>query len=107
MMCFRFFNITVDDFESIASRWLCNKRFLHFNLVFSTDLWALWINRNNLIFNKDVWVNIKQVWRLVLSFLKEWKVPFKDLEGGRDDQFMDLLLSKLRIPLLLQGSCSV
>jgi hypothetical protein len=29
--------IVVDDFESIASRWLCNKRFLHFNIVSSTN----------------------------------------------------------------------
>jgi hypothetical protein len=28
-------------------------------------------------------LNIKQVCLLVLSFLKDWKVPFKDLEGGK------------------------
>jgi hypothetical protein len=79
---FEVFNIHVTDFESIASKWLCNKEFLHFNLVFSAVLWRLWINRNNLVFNKVTWINIKQVWRLVLSFLRGWKVPFKDLEGG-------------------------
>jgi hypothetical protein len=53
------------------------KRFLHFNLVSSAVLWALQINRNNLVFNNVVWLNIKNVWRLVLSFLKDWNVPFK------------------------------
>jgi hypothetical protein len=38
---------------------------------------------------------------LVLLFLREWKVPFKDLEGGKGEQFMDLLLAKLKKPLAL------
>jgi hypothetical protein len=65
------FGISVSNFESIASKWLCNKRFLHFNLVSSTTLWGLWINRNNRIFNKVTWINIKHVWRQVLSFQKD------------------------------------
>jgi hypothetical protein len=80
---FKNFDIVVTDFESIATKWLCNKKFLHFNLVSSAVLWMLWINRNNLVFNKTTWLNSKQVWRLALSFLKEWKVSFKDLEGGK------------------------
>jgi hypothetical protein len=71
---------------------------MHPNLVTSTVLWELWINRNNLIFNKIIWINIKQVWSLVL---KELKVPFKKLEGGKSGQFMDCLLAKLRKPLPL------
>jgi hypothetical protein len=65
------FDCSINNFESIASKWLCDKKFLHFNLVTSAAIWGLWINRNNLIFNKTSWINIKQVWRLVLSFVKE------------------------------------
>jgi hypothetical protein len=95
------FDCNIDNFESIASKWLCNKKFLHFNLVTSTTLWGLWINRNILVFNKTSWINIKQVWRLVLSFVKEWKVPFKELEGGKSSQFLDCLLVLLRSRLPL------
>jgi hypothetical protein len=35
------------------------------------------------VFKKTTWLNSKQVWRLAISFLKEWKVPFKDLEGEK------------------------
>jgi hypothetical protein len=35
------------------------------------------------VFNKTTSLNSKQEWRLALSFLKEWKVPFKDLEGEK------------------------
>jgi hypothetical protein len=55
---FKIFDILVTNFESIASKWL-NKKFMHFNLVSSAVLWTLWINRNNLVFNKTVWLNIK------------------------------------------------
>jgi hypothetical protein len=54
------FNIHVTDFEFDASKWLCNKKFLHFNLVSSAVLSGLWINRNNLVFNKVVWMNINR-----------------------------------------------
>jgi hypothetical protein len=56
---FKIFGIAMTDFESIASKWICNKKFLHSNLVSSAVLWVLRINRNNLVFNKTTWLNIK------------------------------------------------
>jgi hypothetical protein len=35
---FKIFDIIVTDFKSIASKWLCDKKFLHFNFVSSTVL---------------------------------------------------------------------
>ena len=32
---------------------------------------------------KYIWTNLKQVWRRVLSCQKDWKAPFKELEGGK------------------------
>jgi hypothetical protein len=64
-------------------------------------LWGLWLNRNNLVFNKTTWINVKQVWRMVFFLLRDWKKPFKDLESGRNAQFMDLLLASLKAPLCL------
>jgi hypothetical protein len=32
------FDINVTNFETIASKWLCNKKFLHLNLVTSVVL---------------------------------------------------------------------
>ena len=98
------FNIHITDFRSLASKWLCNKKFLHFNVVTSAVLWSIWNNRNSLVFNKCTWINMKQVWRLVLFHLRNWKVPFKDLEGGLVDKFMDLMLLQLKKPLMLPAS---
>ena len=47
---------------------------------------------------------MKQVLRLVLSNLKEWIVAFKDMEGADLARYMDLLLTKLRKPLMLEPS---
>lgn len=60
------FDIEDSDFESLASKWLCNKTFLYFNVVSSAVPWGTWDNRNNLVFNRVTWINLKQVWRLVL-----------------------------------------
>jgi hypothetical protein len=54
-------DVHVSNYESIASNWLCNKKFMHFNVVFSAVLWGMWLNRNNLVFNKVTWINLKQV----------------------------------------------
>jgi hypothetical protein len=53
------FDVHVSNFESIATKWLCNKKFMHFNVVSSAILWGLWLNRNNLVFNKTTWINVK------------------------------------------------
>lgn len=42
------------------------------------------------------------VWRLILSFLRKWKVSFIELGGGKTAQFADLLLAKLKSNLSLQ-----
>jgi hypothetical protein len=39
---------------------------------------------------------MKQVWHLTLSYLKKWKIPFKDKVWVKVDQFVDLLTQKLR-----------
>jgi hypothetical protein len=71
---------------------------MYFPLPFS----GLWLNRNNFVFYKVTWVNLKQVWLLVYYILRDWKKPFKELESGKSKQFMGLLLAKMKAPLCLQ-----
>jgi hypothetical protein len=53
--------IRVSDFFCIASKWLCNTRYLQFNVVSSAVLWSIWNNRNSIVFNMKTWLNMKQV----------------------------------------------
>jgi hypothetical protein len=78
----------------LPSGYVINSFFI--SIVTFAALSGLWINRNNLVFNKNSWINIKRVWLLVMSFVKEWKVPFKEIEGGKSGQFLDCLLVMLR-----------
>ena len=54
---------------------------MHLNIVTSAALWRLGNNRNNLVFNRKTWINMKHVWSLVLSYLRSWKVAYTEQEG--------------------------
>jgi hypothetical protein len=45
---------------------------------------------------------MKQVWQLALSYLRNWKVPFKDKVWSMVDQFSEPLIKKLKLPLELK-----
>ena len=100
-MVFEVFGIYVHNFESVATRWLCNKRFLHFNVVSSAVLWGIWNNRNSIVFDRISRISMKQVWRLVLTYLRNWQKPFKELEQGKTMQFVERLVTSLKAPLAL------
>lgn len=55
------------------------------------------------MFGSKTWINLKQVWRLVLLYLRNWKVPFKELELGGIKQFEDRMLDRLKKPLCLMA----
>ena len=96
------FKIEIVDYESVASKWLCNKRFFQLNFVTSAILWSIWNCRNSLTFNRKTWIGMKQVLHLVLTYLQNWKVPFTDLDGGDLTRYLDLVKTNLKMPVLLE-----
>ena len=98
------FEVEIYDFYSLASKWLCTKKHLQLNVVTSAIVWSLWINRNNIVFNRKMWLNLKQVWHLILLHLRKWQVPFKNLEWLLVDRFADLLAKRLQSPLEIMPS---
>jgi hypothetical protein len=89
------FGIRVHDFLSLASKWLCIRQYLQFNIVSSAIIWTIWNNRNSIVFNRNPWLNMKQVWQWLLRYLKDWKVPFKDQSWELVDRFTQLLIRRL------------
>jgi hypothetical protein len=79
--------VIITDFLSIDSKWLCNNRYLQLNIVSSAILWGIWSNRNTIVFNIKAWLNVKHVWHLILGYLRDWKIPFKDQDWALVDQF--------------------
>lgn len=100
---FEIFKVRINDFISLASKWLCNKKFLQLNVVTSAILWGIWNNRNSIVFNRKKWLNLKQVWHLILGYLRNWKIPFKDQDWALVDAYMAFLAKKLQAPLQLMG----
>jgi hypothetical protein len=39
-----------ESFENIGSHWLCNIKFLVFNMISYAALWALWKTHNDMCF---------------------------------------------------------
>ena len=96
------FDIMITDFYSLASKWLCNRRYMQLNVVSSVVLWTVWNNRNNIVFNRKSLINLKQVWSLALTYLRNWKVPYKDSDWELVDSFAALLRRRLQSPLELE-----
>jgi hypothetical protein len=44
---------------------------------------------------------MKQVWQRLLRYLRDWKIPFKDLTWELADRFTKLLITRIQTPLAL------
>jgi hypothetical protein len=84
------------DFESVAERWLCNKKYGLVNMVSSAVCWSLWKVRNSLCFQDAGWLGMKQVWFRVISMLKCWRVL---VPVGKLDGFDDVVRSLERLAM--------
>ena len=73
-----------------------------FNVVSSAVLWGLWNFRNSIVFNRRSWISIKQVLGLVYRYLRDWTKLFQDLQGGKMQEFQELIWERLRKPLMLE-----
>jgi hypothetical protein len=94
LKCSTLMSLTSNLLPHLRLKWLCNKKFLHFNLVSSAILWELWINRNNIVFNKVIWIIIKiRVGALIHAGMESVAQRSK---RGQSRLFMDLILSKLK-----------
>jgi hypothetical protein len=60
----------VHVFESVARFWVANNRHHVLYSVSSCALWCLWKTRKGMIFNGHPWIDVKQVWKLILNSMK-------------------------------------
>jgi hypothetical protein len=87
----------VNKFEDVATRCLCNKRFLQFNFISSDVLWGIWIFWNQLVLNSVTWIDIKLEVGSSLSEKLESSFQGSVLEGGGSVfKIVKLILTLLR-----------
>jgi hypothetical protein len=64
----------VESFENIGSHWLCNKKFVVFNMISSVALRALWKTRNDMCFQNVQWRNIGMILGRIAGHLQNWLI---------------------------------
>ena len=62
-------SIAAMSFESLATMWLCEKKYEIHNVVHAAALWVIWNTRNDLAFNRTPWIGLQAVWRRMASLL--------------------------------------
>ena len=94
-----FFSYTLgSDYFSIAKYWLANKKHNALNSICACVLWTIWKHRNSCIFKNVTWIDVKQVWNLVLGLLRRWLILFKEAARSRIEEFMSRVSLILNTP---------
>ena len=65
------------DFESVASLWIANKKYMVCNIVTSAVIWVIWKLRNSLCFQGIPWSGMKKVFVMLGRLLRNWLPMFK------------------------------
>jgi hypothetical protein len=72
MVC-EFLNIVVgDSYISVASKWLSREKHYSVNIITIAVLRGLWLTRNDMVFQRQVWQEVKTVLRRALRLTSEW-----------------------------------
>jgi hypothetical protein len=66
------------DYVSVAWKWLQKEKLYGTNIITTVVMRAIWLIRNDMIFNHQVWVDVKMVWRKMLKLTLEWQITFRE-----------------------------
>jgi hypothetical protein len=66
------------DYLSVATKWLQKEKMYCANVISTAVLRGIWLVRNDMIFNKQVWSSVKWVLRKTVKILREWDIICKE-----------------------------
>jgi hypothetical protein len=87
---------------SIASKWLHKDKFYGASIISIALLWDIWLNRNDFVFNKQVWSDVRIILRRIMTLTREWKVIFKEAKMEEMMGWSYFLEKQIRGPLRLE-----
>uniref|UniRef100_A0A0A9B169 Reverse transcriptase zinc-binding domain-containing protein n=1 Tax=Arundo donax TaxID=35708 RepID=A0A0A9B169_ARUDO len=90
------------DYESIACKWLSSKKFGATNTISAIVLWSIWLIRNNFIFRKQSWKDIRYVWWTILKISRNWKPLYKESISTKMEQWQTYVEQQARAPLRIK-----
>jgi hypothetical protein len=85
-----------DDFISVASLWISNKKFMVCNIVSSAVLWVIWKLRNALCFQGVPWIGMKRVFAMLGRMLRNWMPMFTSEVQKSVEQIVCLVEAEAR-----------
>jgi hypothetical protein len=94
----------IPNYESLACKWLCEKKDAILNIVSAGFLWGLWLTRNDLVFHNDTWQDIRKVLRRIRRTVSTWKPMYSEYLEVGVTQWCVFLETTYRAPLELRSS---
>ena len=86
------------DYLSIAKFWIANKKHTTLNSICACVLWAIWKHRNSCLFRNVMWIDLKQIWNLMMGLLRRWLILLKDDARVKMEGFMTRVILILSTP---------
>ena len=96
-----FSNIKVQSFLDMACKWPCRGNFDTFNCISARVCWGIWLTRNRMIFQGQVWMDIKTVLTRCWKCMNLWKPMFMGASSEGVGQWCSYLEEALRTPLAI------
>jgi hypothetical protein len=92
------------SYLTVASKWLQKEKFYSVNIVSTIVLRGIWLIRNDFIFNKQVWSDIKLILRRMLRLTVEQKIIFKESRREEMERWSSFLEKVNHEPLRITSA---
>jgi hypothetical protein len=93
-------NVVIKSLCDLSSFWPIKDWRVN-NMVHAALLRALWLMRNDLVFNGVVWPGMQTLWRKTAYLLAQWEILVPKVERGRLKMMGARLEALARAPPLL------
>jgi hypothetical protein len=87
------------DFISVATRWISKQKSYVVNIISTTVLRGLWLTRNDFVFEKQGWRDVKTVLRRILKLTLEWEPICKESKLEEMRKWSSFLVQAIQEPL--------
>jgi hypothetical protein len=93
-------NVCIKSLCDLSSLWPI-KGWRVSNMVHAALLRAMWLMRNDMVFNRVVWLGMQTLWRRTAYLLAQWEILVPEAERGRLKMMGAQLEALARAPPLL------
>jgi hypothetical protein len=92
------------DYLSVASKWIHKNRCYGVNIFTFAVLRGIWLTRNRMTFDNQVWLDVKVVLRKILFLIMEWRVIYKEDKMQEMMAWLSSLEELIQAPLRIENA---